>query len=164
MIIVVFGSNFTAVYSLWPNWWIGQNWFRKSLGTELTSCMWYQLFNRNEYSAALQIIGTSVFLYTGKSSCRTTDDYGLFLQLIECMNIICNSLFNSIRIDYGLLDSSAYVPQTRECLCNNMMTSSNGTIFRVTVHLCGEFTGPRWIPHTKASDAELWCLLWSAPE
>ena len=22
----------------------------------------------------------------------------------------------------------------------------------------------RWIPHTKASDAELWCLLWSAPE
>ena len=22
----------------------------------------------------------------------------------------------------------------------------------------------RWIPHTKASDAELWCLLWSVPE
>ena len=39
-----------------------------------------------------------------------------------------------------------------------MMTSSNGNIFRVTGHLCGEFTGPRWIPHTKASDAELWCL------
>ena len=36
-----------------------------------------------------------------------------------------------------------------------MMTSSNGNIFRVTGHLCGEFTGPRWIPHTKASDAEL---------
>ena len=44
-----------------------------------------------------------------------------------------------------------------------MMTSSNGNIFRVTGHLCGEFTGPRWIPHTKATDAELWCLLWSAP-
>ena len=26
------------------------------------------------------------------------------------------------------------------------MTSSNGNIFRVTGHLCGEFTGPRWIP------------------
>ena len=37
-----------------------------------------------------------------------------------------------------------------------MMTSSNGNIFRVTGHLCGEFTGSRWIPHTKASDAELW--------
>ena len=27
-----------------------------------------------------------------------------------------------------------------------MMTSSNGNIFRVTGHLCGEFTGRRWIP------------------
>ena len=45
-----------------------------------------------------------------------------------------------------------------------MMTSSNGIFFRVTGHLCGEFTGPRWIPHTKASDAELWCFLWSASE
>ena len=44
-----------------------------------------------------------------------------------------------------------------------MMTSSNGNIFRVTGHLCGEFTGHRWIPGTKASDAELWCFLWSAP-
>ena len=35
------------------------------------------------------------------------------------------------------------------------------TFFRVTGHLCGEFTGPRWIPRTKASDAELWCFLWS---
>ena len=42
-----------------------------------------------------------------------------------------------------------------------MMTSSNGNIFRVTGHLCGEFTGPRWFPR-KASDAELWCFLWSA--
>ena len=39
-----------------------------------------------------------------------------------------------------------------------MMTSSNGNIFRVTGHLCVEFTGPRWIPRTKASDAELWCF------
>ena len=44
------------------------------------------------------------------------------------------------------------------------MTSSNGNIFRVTGHLCGEFTGPRWSHRTKASDAELWCFLWSAPE
>ena len=39
------------------------------------------------------------------------------------------------------------------------VTSSNGNIFGVTGHLCGQFTGPRWIPHTKASDAELWCFL-----
>ena len=36
-----------------------------------------------------------------------------------------------------------------------MMTSLNGNIFRVTGSLCGELTGHRWIPLTKASDAEL---------
>ena len=50
------------------------------------------------------------------------------------------------------------------CHFQFMMTSSNGNIFHITGHLCGEFTGPRWIPHTKASDMELWCFLWSAPE
>ena len=44
----------------------------------------------------------------------------------------------------------------------HMMTSSNGNIFCVTGLLCGEFTGHRWIPLTKAGDAELWCFLWSA--
>ena len=34
-------------------------------------------------------------------------------------------------------------------LVNTMMTSSNGSIFRVTGHLCGEFTGHRWIPRTQ---------------
>ena len=42
------------------------------------------------------------------------------------------------------------------------MTPSNGNIFRVTGPLWGEFTDHRWIPLTRASDAELWC--WSALE
>ena len=46
----------------------------------------------------------------------------------------------------------------------HMMMSSNENIFRVTGHLCGEFTGSRWIPRIKASDAELWCFLWSASQ
>ena len=53
------------------------------------------------------------------------------------------------------------------CSCKHpccMMASSNGNIFRVTSHLCGEHTGHRWIPHTKACDSELLCFLWSAPE
>ena len=35
----------------------------------------------------------------------------------------------------------------------SMMTSSNGNIFRITGHLCGEFTNHRWIPCTS--------LMWS---
>ena len=38
------------------------------------------------------------------------------------------------------------------------------TYFRVTSPLWGECTCHGWIPLTKASDAELWCFLWSSPE
>ena len=48
---------------------------------------------------------------------------------------------------------------TRRLRFLHMMTSSNGSI---TGPLYEEFTGRRWIPLTKASDAELWCFLWSA--
>ena len=43
------------------------------------------------------------------------------------------------------------------------MTSSNRNIFHVTGPLCVDFTGDRRIPRAKASEAELWCFLWSAP-
>ena len=52
----------------------------------------------------------------------------------------------------------ALVHWNRDIASFGMMTSSNGNIFRVTGHLCGEFTGHRWIPRTKASDGELWCF------
>ena len=43
----------------------------------------------------------------------------------------------------------------------DMMTSSNGNFFlRYRPFVRGIH---RWIPLTKASDAELWCFLWSAP-
>ena len=41
-----------------------------------------------------------------------------------------------------------------------IVTSSNGNIFRVIGSLWGETTGHRWIPLTKASDAELRCLFY----
>ena len=36
-----------------------------------------------------------------------------------------------------------------DVICMFTMTSSNGNIFRFTDHLCGEFTGHRWISYTK---------------
>ena len=55
-------------------------------------------------------------------------------------------------------------PITLYCLHNSfrfgcMMMSSNGSLFRDTGPLCGEFTGHRWIPLTKACDAELWSFI-----
>ena len=58
-----------------------------------------------------------------------------------------------IKYDYtpgpGLIFSGFSVMGHYYC----MMTSSIGNIFRVTGHLCGEFTGHGWIPRTMASDA-----------
>ena len=48
--------------------------------------------------------------------------------------------------------------------CVFIMTSSNGSISRIVDPSWGESTGHSWIPITKASDAELWCVLWSAHE
>ena len=48
--------------------------------------------------------------------------------------------------------------RTRQAVCSNRTSSW----WRVTGPLCGEFTGHRWIPLTKASDVELCCFLWSA--
>ena len=71
------------------------------------------------------------------------------------------------RFDEIFLQSIAFIQATSSDELNMlivekkiiMMTSSNGDIFRATGHLCGEFIGLWWIPHTKASDAELWCFL-----
>ena len=45
-----------------------------------------------------------------------------------------------------------------------MITSSNENIFLDTGRLWKESTRYRGIPFTKASDAEVWCFLWPAPE
>ena len=65
------------------------------------------------------------------------------------------AIFFSCRFDSIFIQKQ--VPNER---VQHMMMSSNGNIFRVTGHLCGEFTDPRWIPLTKARDEELWCFLW----
>ena len=46
-------------------------------------------------------------------------------------------------------------------MLKSMMPSSDGNIFHVTGPFWGESTSYRCIPLTKASDAELWCVLWS---
>ena len=54
------------------------------------------------------------------------------------------------------------------CLSHWKMFEPNHTwwrhqmeIFSVLLAICA---GHQWTPHTKASDAKLWCFLWSAPE
>ena len=61
-------------------------------------------------------------------------------------------LLNPSRVRF-ILGTLRYI-----CIFQFMTTLSNRNICRVAGSLCGEFTGYRWIPLTKASDAELWCF------
>ena len=67
-------------------------------------------------------------------------------ELIQAQEAVCD------------FQSSLETTMTSSHAFFSTMTSSNGNIFRVTGPLCGEFIGHRWIPLTKASDAELWCF------
>ena len=87
--------------------------------------------------------------------------------------ILCNLFFFSILIQSvnmfspkRPIDYNSSVTWIVFCRLtdDDMMTSSRANIFRVTGHLCREYTDYRWSPCTEASDTELWCFLWSAPE
>ena len=60
--------------------------------------------------------------------------------------------------------SSSWWPYTYQCKIPRYDDDIKWKIFGVTGTLWGESTGHRWIPLTKANDAELWYFLWSAPE
>ena len=84
---------------------------------------------------------------------------------IECRCVICRfekgggkiikkKLSSIEEVGWFDMNSSAF-GRYGSYFKEQMMTSSNGNIFRVTGPLCGEFTSYRWIPLTKTSDAEL---------
>ena len=79
-----------------------------------------------------------------------------------------NNITNLTELTMHLSHIPRYTFQSRNVhtasITRAMMTSLNGNIFHVTGPLWGESTGHRWIPLTKAIDAELWCFLWSARE
>ena len=93
---------------------------------------------------------------------------GVFIVAEGCMTVwslVGNRLSNTRQIQTVLRSSVTTAdpfymthpsPITPVTFFRSMMTSSNGSIFHVTGHLCGEFTG---FTRTKASDAELWCFL-----
>ena len=62
------------------------------------------------------------------------------------------------------LHCNGMVPNRSQAIIWTKGGHANENIFHITGPLWGEATGDRWIPLTKASDAEFWCFLWSAPE
>ena len=82
--------------------------------------------------------------------CSIKQPISIKIPIVSAFPFICRRLLREIILDTFVLAHRCF-----------MMTSSNGNIFRVTGPLVGEFIGHPCIP--QASDADLWCFLWSTP-
>ena len=86
--------------------------------------------------------------------CRNWPESNFHLQSVRWGLLLCDSTRQ-----IGIVLLGHYV-WTRDwywsMICSPLWRHDRKT----TVSL---MAGRRWIPHTKASDAELWCFLWSAP-
>ena len=75
----------------------------------------------------------------------------------------CLSNYHLQHTDHSVQETLCCLYSMRGALRYSWRRHQNGNIFRITGPLCGQLTGQRWLHLTKASDAELWCILWSAP-
>ena len=74
--------------------------------------------------------------------------------------IVCNSCFATFNWNWSYL----VLPGQSLVKLPNHDDVIKWKHFRVTGPLYGKFTGHWIVPRTNASDAELWCFLWSAPD
>ena len=86
-------------------------------------------------------------LYFCRNKWIFVDSMGMKYVPVEHSPVILKKTLHSIFIPPHWYTS--YVNSVSLIQLQYMMTSSNGHIFCVTGHLCGELTGHRWIPHTQ---------------
>ena len=130
----------------------------------------YILIQENSYENVVWTYTMAVIISRPQSINQQHFVSGVNWLVILCMrnSSVCGKVPSIMIPCFGQPDSNQMYTALESSVTtifevNFIMTSPNVNIFRVTDPLCGEFTGHRWIPLTKASDAEHWCSLWSAP-
>ena len=86
---------------------------------------------------------------------------------LAIITISCTDLYISSSVKENALEfiRLAFMYHAMTALVSFSWWRHQMETFSAQLAICaGELTGPPWIPHTKASDAELWCFLWSASE
>ena len=135
---------------------LGHHWLRQCL----VACLVPSYYHNNVVIPFIATTPLQIFVHA------TTDQQSWHVQTFVGIIVLKlrweqPKIPSSLNCDRNIFSA---ICSWKDEIWSSMMTSSNGNIFRVTDHLCGEFTGPRWIPSTKASDAEFWYILWSASE
>ena len=94
--------------------------------------------------------------YVGGSAVVLGENYALFETWYKTNYKQGMIILRNIKI-YENTSANRELEAMKKCVFRYitlMVTSSNGNIFSIIVHLCGEFTSYWWISHTKGSDAE----------
>ena len=98
------------------------------------------------------------------ASLMTRDRFMQWLVLTWAPTLILDTINITVFVAQDLLPSFRNVNDNNCSSRKHHMTSLNGTFYALVAFCVGEFTGHRWILRKKASDADLWCFLWSALE
>ena len=98
------------------------------------------------------------------ASLMTRDRFMQWLVLTWAPTLILDTINITVFVAQDLLPPFRNMNDNNCSTRKHHMTSSNGTFFALVAFCVGEFTGHRWILRKKASDADLWCFLWSALE
>ena len=99
----------------------------------------------------------------GLQSFRCAWNFLNYQALLACISLSLRS--DTVKCQQGGPQSSILLaPCKRYPPPIHMMMSSNLKHFPRNWPFVRGIHRSRWIPHTKASDAELWCFLWSASE
>ena len=131
-------------------------------GSVITRCVWFKALTIDTQIARLFYGGMGCLLWVYRVS------YGTIFSLSCCMQ--CRIILNRVKMGPGrITNEHSHKQWNILSTCNCYLGKYHNDVikwelFRDTGTLCGGFTGHRWIPLTKSSDAELWCFLWSMPE
>ena len=155
--------NFAHVTTLLLSWHTQTHTDIFDLNSELTTYSIWQHFKQTKQLSRLKRILSGPLSIQGNTNCFPDIDTVCLIRNAQCYGVLdClfgNSSFSSVLFSVFIYIHLKSINWSSYCfgriidealrVVGNMMTSSNGNIFRITGPLCGEFTDHRWIPHTK---------------
>ena len=112
-------------------------------------CVWIQI--------SLNLHGTKLQRYYQPSCDRTNNFIG---KITTWINVMVSPLISDIT-DYYFIYIYKFACLHTKYSFRILQVHEHGNVF---CSLWGEYICHRWIPRTEASNAELWCFVWSAAE
>ena len=106
--------------------------------------MWPNVYNNTPTSQYISVVHRVIIRLP---HCKW-GNLGTYDKIKHVNPLICydGTKNKTVRLSYRISCNRFMKTSNGQRISINMMTPSNGNVFRVNGHLCGEFTGHQWIP------------------